>query len=204
MNEIVRVLALAPVLAFAGCSSVDIPEERFYAIALHEAELGEPLVEVLRVADLQAVGAFGQDRIIVTDGVRYAPRALERWVVPADRMVTDALIVGLSRHGVARLVVASGDAGIEDWRLHGRLLEFAEVLREGNNAIRVRAELWLVLGDVLLLRREFVAEEAVEGEGVEAVVVAFSKGVDRITAELVAALRAVDLPSPGGAAVGGS
>lgn len=186
--------ALALAFVFAGCSSVDVPEDRFFAIEIPAAAAAAPLVDVLRVADLSAVGAFGQDHIVITDGVRYAPRPLERWVVPADRMLTDVLVVALSRYGVAGLVVASSDPGSASWQLHGRLLEFAEVLRDGGNVARLRLELWLTAGDELLLRREFAAEEPVGGAGVEAVVAALSRCTDRVISELVAALRTLDLP----------
>jgi ABC-type uncharacterized transport system auxiliary subunit len=184
----------------AACSSVDVPEDRLYGLVPGAIAAGDPLVGVLRVDDLQAMGALGEDMILVTDGLRHAGRPGERWVAPADRLVSDALVLGLARSGVARLVLGNADHGREEWRLHGRLIEFTEVRGQGGSTARVAIELWLVAGDVLLLRREFAVAVPIAGDTVAAVVTALSAGLDRVVGELVAALRAVDLPNPGAGA----
>lgn len=190
-------------LAGAGCSSVELPEQRFYGLAAQDAVRDEPVVDVLRVFDLVAMGAFDRDHIVVTDGTRYAARPLSRWVVPTDRMLTDGLVLGLSRRGVAELVLGTADPGRESWRLHGRIVEFAEhhaaAGEPAGNLARISVEVWLLIDERLAFRDEFAAVEPIEGDDVEAAVAALSRGFDRVVADVAARVRRATPPPAAGA-----
>ncbi len=174
-------------LSLAACGSVDVPRERFYRLDLPAPAPADPQrAGVLRVQDLQLGTAIDSDCLLIADGVRLEPRPLDRWVAPLDRLVTDALVLGLSRSGVVELVKGSADPGSETWSLHGRIVDFAEANAGSQRQARVALELWLEQRDQVLFRDEFVVVEQVEGSATAAAVTAFSKGVQTIVDQLVA------------------
>jgi uncharacterized lipoprotein YmbA len=109
----VKVLASSAVLAvLAACASVEVPVERLYRLDLPASASPDPgRAGVLRVQDLQLATALDGDRLLVQRGVRLEPRALDRWIAPLDRLVTDALVLGLSRARVCDLVKGGVDPG---------------------------------------------------------------------------------------------
>ncbi len=179
-------------LALTGCSSVAVPSERFYRLELPASAAPDPgRAGVLRVQDLQLNTALDSDCLVRQDGVRLEPRPLSRWVAPLDRLVTDALVLGLSRARVCELVKGSADPGAETWNLRGRIVEFAET--DGGTAARVTMELWLEADARLLFHDEFVAVEAIAVPGAEGAVAALSRGLQRVVGSVVARMRGLDL-----------
>lgn len=190
-----------------ACSSVEVPHERYFR--LDPPIVAEPAATrggVLRVLDLQLGTALDGDCLLVQHGVRLEPRPLERWKAPLDRLVTDALVLGLSRARVCDLVKGGADPGPETWSLHGRIVEFAEGRSERGAEARVTLELWLEAGDQLLFHDEFSATEPLVGNGAEAAVVGLSAGLQRVVHGVVehmqarglfAAARAAAPPSSG-------
>ena len=184
-----RTILTGIVLPFAlsACGSVDLPRERFYRLDLPPAAHADPQrAGVLRVLDLQLGTALDSDCLLVADGVQLEARPLDRWVAPLDRLVTDALVLGLSRSGVVELVKGSTDPGGETWSLHGRIVDFAEAAAGPERHARVALELWLEQRDQVLFQDEFVVAEPIEGDATAAAVTAFSKGVQTIVDRLVA------------------
>ncbi len=170
----------------AACGSVEVPHERFYRLELPAPAPADPLAAgILRVMDLQLGTALDSDCLLVADGVRLEPRPLDRWVAPLDRLVTDALVLGLSRTRVVALVKGGFDPGTETWSLHGRIVEFAESGRGAERRARVALELWLEQRGDVVFHDEFAVAEPVGGEGAAAVVAAFSRGVQTIVERLV-------------------
>jgi uncharacterized lipoprotein YmbA len=171
---------------FCGCSSVEVPSERFFRIDPPAAAVREqPGAGILRVYDLQLGRAIDGDRLMVADGVRLQPRPLDRWVAPLDRLVTDALVLGLSRSGACALVKGAVDPGPETWSLHGRIVEFAEVRGTAGPEARVVLELWLEAAGQLLFQGEFAAAEPLREPGADAAVAALSRGVHGIVGRVV-------------------
>ncbi len=156
-------------LLVGACGSVEVPRERHFRLALPEVAAADPQrAGVLRIADLQLGTALDSDCLLVASGVQIEPRPLERWVAPLDRLVTDALVLGLSRAQVCDLVKGAADPGDETWSLRGRIVEFAEVRSADGDRAHVTVELWLEGGGRLLFRQEFAAIEPVVGTGAEA------------------------------------
>lgn len=186
--------AICVFLATAACGSVAVPRERYFRLDLPTA--AEPAATrggVLRVQDLQLATALDGDCLLVQHGVRLEPRTLERWIAPLDRLVTDALVLGLSRARVCDLVKGGGDPGAETWSLRGRIVEFAEGRSERGAEARVTLELWLEERDHLLFHDEFTAIEAVSSEGPDAAVVGLSRGLQRVVAGVVERMQAQGL-----------
>ncbi len=118
------------------------------------------------------------------------PRPLERWVAPLDRLVTDALVLGLSRARVCDLVKGAGDPGGENWTLHGRIVEFGEARSEHGAEARVTIELWLEQRGALVFHDEFRIAEPIGAPGPEAAVAGLSTGLLRVVDGVVERMQA--------------
>ena len=169
-----------------GCSSVAVPSERYFRLDPPAAAEGkEPGAGILRVFDLQLGRALDGDCLMVADGVRLQPRPLDRWIAPLDRLVTDALVLGLSRSGACVLVKGAVDPGAENWSLHGRIVEFAEVRGPNGPEARVVLELWLEAAGQLLFQGEFAAAEPLREPSADAAVAALSRSLHGIVGSVV-------------------
>lgn len=178
----------------AACSSVAVPSEQFYRLELPAVAAPDPQRGgVLRVQDLQLHTALDSECLQRLDGVRLSPRPLSRWVAPLDRLVTDALVLGLSRARVCELVKGSADPGDETWTLRGRIVDFVEAASADGDQAKVTLELWLEGDRRLLFHDEFAASEPIGAGGDEAVVAALSRGVARVVADVVTRMRSQEL-----------
>ena len=84
--------------ALAACGSVTVPVERYYRLDLQSAHAPDPMrAGTLRVHDLQLGTALDSDRLLCQSGVTLEPRPLARWVAPLDRLVTEAMVLAMSR-----------------------------------------------------------------------------------------------------------
>jgi len=175
----------------AACSSVELPVERYYRLQPGEVSEPDPMrAGVLRVHDLQLGTALDGDRLLVQTGVRLEPRPLARWVAPLDRLVTDAMVLSLSRARVCDLVKGNADAGVETWSLHGRIVDFVEAVSGGGSEARVVLELWLERGDQLVFHDEFACVQPLQESGSEQAVTALSRGLNEIVGRVVSKMRA--------------
>jgi uncharacterized lipoprotein YmbA len=182
--------------ALAGCGSVEVPVERCYRLAPPVVQAPDPgRAGILRVQDLQLGNALDADSVMRIDGVRMTPWPLARWVAPLDRLVSDALVLGLSRARVCELVKGAADPGPETWSLRGRIVEFAEA-RGGDGAreTRVTLELWLESPDgQVLFHDEFAAARPLPDADPAAAVEGLSAGLQQVVAALVERMRSHDL-----------
>jgi len=189
-----RTFGLALLCAFAACGSVDVPRERFYRLDVPVAATPDPAQGgVLRVQDLQLATSLASDCLMRVDGVQLAARPLARWIAPLDRLVTDALLLGLSRARVCDLVKGGGDPGAETWTLRGRIVDFVEAEGAKGPEARVALELWLEADGHVLLHDEFVAARPMADRSADAAVVALSDGLRTVVAEVVARMRQQEL-----------
>ncbi len=198
MNLVATLRAMAAgtfaILGFAACSSVVVPTEQFYRLDL--PPVAEPAADcggVLRVQDLQLNTALASDHLQRLCGNRIEPAPLARWVAPLDRLVTDALVLGLSRARVCELVKGAVDPGDETWSLRGRIVDFVEVGAGERRRARVTLELWLEREQRVLFRDEFAVEEAIVAGGDDGAVAALSIGLARVTGAVVQRMRGLDL-----------
>lgn len=189
-----RPLFVSAVLCLTSCTSVDVPRERFFRLDPPATAAPDPeRAGILRVQDLQLATALDGDCLLVQRGVRLEPRPLERWMAPLDRLVTDALVLGLSRARVCALVKGGADPGTENWSLHGRIVEFAEARGEQGAQARVTLELWLEERGQLIFHDEFSAVEPLAGDGPEVAVIGLSCGLQRVVQAVVERMHAQDL-----------
>ena len=182
-------------LSLVACSSVEVPTETFYRLQLPAATSPDPQrAGTLRIMDLQLGTALDSDRLLRQSGVRLEPRLWSRWVAPLDRLVTDALVPGLSRARVCDLVKGSADPGDQTWSLHGRIIDFVEASDdEGQREARVALELWLERDGQLLFHDEFAVTEPLLAPGADAAVAALSRGLQTVVQRVVDRMRARQL-----------
>jgi uncharacterized lipoprotein YmbA len=180
-----------------GCSSVEIPVEQYYRLRPPEIAAPDPMrAGTLRVHDLQLGTALDSDRLLRQSGVTLEARPLARWVAPLDRLVTDAIVLGMSRARVCNLVKGSADSGSETWSLHGRIVDFVEdVGSEGGQgpSARVTLQLWLERDGQVIFEHEFSHCEPILERTADAAVVALSLGLDHVVAGVIARMRALEL-----------
>lgn len=182
------------VLTLAACSSVELPVERYYRLQPSEAGAPDPMrAGTLRVYDLQLGTALDSDRLLYQSGVSLEPHQLARWVAPLDRLVTDAMVLGLSRARVCELVKGSADAGTETWTLHGRIVDFVEACCDSGSEARVALELWLERDGRVLFHDEFGFVEPLAEPGPDAAVAALSRGLNQVVASVVREMKSRDL-----------
>lgn len=187
-------VAAATASLLAACGSVAVPSERFYRLAAPApAEPDPSRGGVLRVQDLQLSTALDSDCLMRQHGVQLAPRPLARWIAPLDRLVTDAMVLGLSRARVCDLVKGAADPGGEDWALRGRIVDFAEVIEVGGARARVTLELWLEVDGAMVFHDEFVAERELAASNAEVAVEGLSSALQGVVEELIRRMRARDL-----------
>lgn len=192
-HSVVGVAGFA-MLVLAACSSVEVPVERYYRLLPSEADAPDPMrAGTLRVYDLQLGTALDSDRLLFQSGVSLEPRRLARWVAPLDRLVTDAMVLGLSRARVCELVKGSADAGTETWSLHGRIVDFVEAQADDGSEARVTLELWLECDGQLVFHDEFHRAEPLAESGPDAAVVALSRGLNHIIGGVIDQMRSREL-----------
>src|SRR5262245_54938351 len=86
-------------LLLPACGRVQLPPEGYWRLDRPAPAGGEvPRGGVLRVHDLQLANALHGDRLLVALGpARVEPRPTDHWIAPLDHLVTDAVVIGLSR-----------------------------------------------------------------------------------------------------------
>ncbi|HLQ36303.1 MAG TPA: ABC-type transport auxiliary lipoprotein family protein [Planctomycetota bacterium] len=185
-------VAAALLLLLGACGSVQAPPERFFRLALPAPAGGElPKMGVLRVLDLQLGNSLSGDALLVADGAyRLQPRPLDHWIAPLDRLVTDALVLGLARTRAFTLVQGAGDAGPADVELGGRVLDFQEVRCQDGATACVALEVWGRGADRLLFRDEFRAAVPLHGTDPEVAVAGLSLALAQVLDQLIGRLRA--------------
>jgi len=185
--------ALAAALCIAcGCRAVQVPREQFYRLELPSPAAGAgPRAAVLRVNDLQLGTSLSGDCLLVATGTRLMPRPLDRWIAPLDRLVTDALVLGLSRTRRFDVVKNAGDPGNEQLALHGRIVDFAETRTTEGVFARVALDLWLECSGKVVFHDEFTAVVPLSGapSDAEFAVAGLSQALSQVQAQL---LRRID------------
>ena len=190
---------LLTALLLAACGSVEIPRENWWRLSLPQPAGGQlPQAGVRRVADLQLGNALSGDFLVVANGpVQVIPRDLDHWIAPLDRLVTDAVVLGLSRTRMFALVKVAGDPGSQDMTLNGRIVEFAEC-HDGDRATgRCVVAFWIEQDGQVVLREELSAEVAMGKPGAAAAVDALSQALQEVLEELVGRMQQAGLLGAG-------
>ncbi len=198
-----RLFATAAAAALlSACGSDPVPRDTFYrlgAAAAPAARAGGPIHGVLEVPPLRASGIVNERAILYRDGPRQlAQYSYNSWVEPPALLLQRALI-GVLRQAQAFDQVVSPDMRLDrDFELHGDLRQWEHVRGEGQNAAAIEIEIAIrrVRNNSQLLLKTYRATEAAQGEGVDAAVAAFTRGMDSIYSALLTDLAAIPAEAP--------
>lgn len=180
-------------LLLAACGSVQLPREHYWRLELPTAApSGMQANSILRVQDLQLGNSLSGDCLVVADGPSHLEaRELDRWIAPLDRLVTDAVVQGLSRTGTWSLVKGGADGGTEDCVLNGRILDFCEfrATADAPRTARAAFSFWAESSGRVLFAEELRAEVTIEEPGPKGTVTALSSALQQVVVQLDAKLR---------------
>lgn len=202
-----RLLGVFLLAVSVGCGSVKVPETFYYRLALPNPE---PVAALqvpgprLGIAELRLGADLAGDRMMVAGG----PVAVQffhyhRWAAPLDRMLEDALLVGLARRGRfgdVRRATLPGDC---DYELAAQVLRFGVAAEADGWVADVLVAVRLARPDGgLLFRQEFASRLPIAAREPAAAVRALSRAVGEIGAAFEAHCRAHGVfdPDPGDAA----
>lgn len=188
-----RYVPFTMLVALASCGSVELPREQYWRLDLPATVASElPQKGVLRVADLQLGNSLSGDCLVVAAGPsKLETRDYDRWVAPLDRLVTDALVLGLGRTHLWALVKSASDGGTEDYTLNGRIVDFSEQVATATQPRMARAafSFWVENREGLLFADEFRTEVAIHEAGPAGTVQALSQAVQQIVDEVAGRMR---------------
>ena len=183
-------LAYLGLVGLTACANVEPVNLHFYRLDPPSPSGGELWrAGPLRIESIRLAAHLTGDGLVVARGpVAFEPYRYHLWGGSLDGLVLDALAAGLSRSHAFAAVFEPADAGREELRLTGKLLEFEHELGDEDSAGRVglRLRLHRVTGE-LLLDEEFherVSVVSTDGRA-EDVVAALSEGIGRIIDRLL-------------------
>lgn len=193
-------IGLAMLVTLGACSAPEpIPDFRYYRLASVEqtAPLPAPLLDrPLVIEPLRADGVHGERPILYAtdpDSLKISQYHYQLWNDPPPTMIQRRLIDHFNAIGAASLVTDRLGSRVSAYRLRGVVYRFERVMSEGAPAeavVAVRLRIDQDGQDLPYLTLDRLVRVPVTGQRVEDAAVALSEGVDRIAADLVAALKA--------------
>ena len=188
-------VAAAVVAVLASCSSEPAQRDAFYRLGaplVAQPRAGGPIKGVVEVPPLRGAGLVNERAIIYRDNPQQlAQYSYHAWVEPPSSLLQQSIIEAL-RQAQAFDTVVSPDMRLDrDFELFGDLRQWEHVRGQNTASIEVEILLRRVRGNQQLLLKTYRANEPAAGDSVDAVVTAFTRGMDAIYKELVADLGAV-------------
>jgi ABC-type uncharacterized transport system auxiliary subunit len=189
------VLSSAAVMALAACSSDPLPRDTFYRLgapAMPQQRAGGPLPGVLEVPPLRASGIVNERAILYRDGAtQLAQYSYHAWVEPPTAMLQHSLMDVLRQAQAFDNVVSPEMRLDRDFELLGTLREWEHVRSDNTAAIEIDVVLRRVRANQQLLLKTYRASEPAAGDSIDAVVAAFTRGMDSIYKDLIADLGSI-------------
>jgi ABC-type uncharacterized transport system auxiliary subunit len=189
--------AVAALLVLGACSSDPVPRDTFYRLGAPAAvtpRQGGPIMGAIEVPPFRAAGIINERAILYRDG----PRQLAQYTYH-DWMESPAVMIQRALVGVLRQAQAFGAVNLpemrldRDFELMGDLRQWEHVRTPGQNAVAIQIDISIrrVRDNAQVLQKTYRANEAAQGDSVDAAVAAFTRGMDGIYAALLADLAAV-------------
>lgn len=184
--------------ALAACSVDPVPDVTYFRlpVPLALAHAGTPLSALpIEVETFRAEGIYAEQALIyATTPQADALRAFhyQLWSVPPSRALQARLTGMLRDSGIAPLVTERLPASTLALRVHGRIVRFERVPRDGGFAVVVVLELRVDQDQgEPLLERSYRAEVAAADAGMTASVNAYGRAIDKDFAAFYADLAAL-------------
>ena len=185
-----RIWSAFVLVLLAGCGSVELPETAYYRLRLPPSAGGAALEGGrLGLHEIRVAPDLATDRLMVAHGpVRMRAYHYHQWSASLDRLISDALLTGLSRSGCFEDVFADGFSRDVDYLLDARVQAFHVEVDEGGWFGVAEFEFRVGTRDgQSLLRRELVSRQPAAAATPEAAVVALSSAVDALIDQLLGA-----------------
>jgi ABC-type uncharacterized transport system auxiliary subunit len=185
------VLLLVAVLGGCGAArpvqyyTIDLPERA------GNPDGQEPWPVVLVVGYISTSHLYRDDRLIYRTGANELNTyEYRRWVEPPGEIIQHALLRLLRRSGRFQAVQSQRSSGVRgDYILRGRLENFEELTGPPEaGRIRLELELYEVKAAKTVWSLAYAQDEPVQGKGVDAVVQALNRNVDRALEQVTAGL----------------
>jgi len=188
MRAWASVLALAALLAVAGCVTERAPSDRFYTLDIADPgrRYGQPLLDgTVEVVRLSAAGPAGERAIVygTDDGPALRQYSYHYWIEPPPLQLRNALITALRQSGAARRVVTPETRANAAYRVTGRLIELRHHRAGTNSAVLIEAEIAVVdtRSRETLHVATYDARAPAQGETVSAAVTAAQEALTALT-----------------------
>lgn len=188
-------LSSLTVMAVAACSSEPVPRDSFYRLGtptVSQQQAGGPIKGVLEVPPLRGAGLVNERAILYRDTPQQlAQYSYHAWVEPPTSMLQQSLIDALRQAQAFDTVVSPDMRFDRDFEIFADLRQWEHVRAENVAAIEIEIALRRVRGNQQLLLKTYRANEPATGAGIDAVVGAFTRGMDSIYKALVSDLGAL-------------
>ncbi len=181
------------VAALVGCGAAH--PIQYYAIDLPARDApgaqGDPWPVILVVGHISTAHLYRDDRLIYRTGANELNTyEYRRWVEPPGEIIEHALLRTLRRSARYRTVQSQRSNNARgDYVLRGRLENFEEVTGPPEaGRIRLELELYEVKAAKTVWSLVYAEDEPVHGKGMDGVVQALNRNVDRALAQVTAGL----------------
>ena len=189
-------------VTLAGCSSGPVPRDAFYRLGTPAAppvRAGGPVKGTLEIPPFRAAGIVNERALLYRDGPNHLEQySYHAWVEPPAVLLQQALIDVLRKAQAFDNVVSPEMRLDRDYELMGDLRQWEHVRDQKVAAIEIEISIRRVADNQQVLLKTYSATEPAQGEGIDAVVAAFTHGVDVIYAQLIGDLAAIP-PAPAAA-----
>ena len=198
------ILGFTAAALLSACSTDPVPRDTFYrlgAAATPAALAGGPIKGTIEVPLFRAQGIINERAVLYRQSAReLAQYSYHAWLEPPSVMLQRAFVEGL-RNAQAFTTAASPEMRLDrDYELTGTIREWEHVLPQGASgpaaAIAVEIALRRVAGNREVLVKTYRVTEPAAGESVDAAVAAFTSGLDKILAQVLADLAALPKAVP--------
>lgn len=178
--------------AAAGCGAAR--PMQYYAIDVparaRTAAPGEPWPVVLLVGHFTAPHLYREDKLVYRAGSNEL-RTYEyhRWAEPPSETLENVFLSGLRASGRYRAVQSQRSNTHGDYIVRGRLEDFEEIVGPPQVArLRLEMELYEVKAGIVVWSQTYSEDEPVNGKGVDAVVQALNRNVERGVVQLASGI----------------
>jgi ABC-type uncharacterized transport system auxiliary subunit len=201
MSIISRRLILCAAVAglLSACSSDPVPRDTFYRLgptAIPAPLAGGPIKGTVEVPLFRAQGIINERAVLYRESAReLAQYNYHAWLEPPSVMLQRAFVEAL-RGASAFSTVASPEMRLDrDYELVGNIREWEHVLPQDGSgpavAIGIDIALRRVAGNREVLTKTYRVTEPASSESVDAAVAAFTTGLDKVLAQVLADLAAL-------------
>ena len=183
-------LASTALLLLAACSSDPVPRDAFYRLggaAAVAPRAGGPIRGGLEIPPLRAAGIVNERAILYRDSpTRLEQYSYHAWIEPPAALVQRALIDVLRQNQAFERIVSPDMRLDRDYELGGDLRRWEHVRGENAAAIEIEISIRRIRGNQQVLLKTYSANVPAQGESIDAVVAAFTRGMYSISAALMA------------------